>query len=1737
MEDVIKLCRGEVDANGPPAVDLKTIVFFVVSAYEARIPDEIFSTLKKRLTQSKGDSFLNAFKEVVFLEDWYIPCLDDESDKAWLLSSQGVFQKELSERQGGGISKYIQRETIIRRILYHLFSLCEKEGLIEAGSTESYMKFELQSCVKRVINLQVDTAGNNVIAPTLERPLQPILVQRRFADIGNHVAENPGPVNYLDYLPSKDGGQAELDVDLWEMLEKLTTSLTLAARDGASTSAFFSYKTLWRHPNGIDQEFHADYLDQICSDFIEACQNAIDARAKTKLELFVPAQIADASFSCTVDPAALNTVAWTEAWDSFQMATFLAGYGSLNPAAVEAMRCYLEDDGPGSEVPFLIIHNLGAEEFKGANGLRPVDPVADGVAAEVVCRLMTQQPGILLIARFLHSQVSLQSLLEGIRLQVSVALQAKLPHATTLPALLHSISLNLPAGCERCVVVLAGIGNIRVAEGAASVVFGRAHVPQHLPPRLKLLLTLTLDEKTAERPEQSLPLCLRLQLPSLHEADLLRLIVGRGPQPLARKQRDLAKRSLIPLAAANDLPQALALAHQLAGSFTLTEAASSEVNGSSNLHDALRLCQYVDFGLEGELIALTAQRLLRFASDPDSLGLHPNEFIDLFTGLITTASRTGVQPVGSANWQARKAAPNLGRIYFALFGLARLRLSTRYSEPTTRAVDGHIVYMPESVPGSCSGRGINSDDRELQALQLAYIERLTQEHSRQSAECQRIDVRHLLQLHRGTLKLGLYERLCMRYLFNFAWIRRVCIECTLEGVLRLYDSFISITACPASVSRGEMTTIQMQARLVRDVVAARTCQKVQRTQSLAVELLGRLLTVFNPSDNSLRFLTNLILRCSSLCTRKLGLLPRMPFPRAAGDPLLTCLQLPSGSLDSWVMVKRLLLMKTRGNSLLYELDLDHGDKLVETELCSGSLHVSQKHIIVVDDLVRSAINVYRLCNDNNAHQITYQYTLNPHKSLNDNIPGDEKRAGVCTVLCLDVMGEFLGIVLSTPTQMKLTRGAVQNEYENENLSPLTHNIVAVYHLHEGDLIFVTCPRYLATFVKIYPNSVDPWNPIIFTNSGDKLALFSVNENTQLAELDLQARPIRMLFSRHTNTAFLLTEEPRKLIFLRLAEDGTVKSSFRVSFQKVIPEDVIVDIALTANGQLLLIQALEHLIVYEVDSDEIVFLTNILTSLQQACIPECYFNKCNICDALLAYDDSLVVAAVHNLVLVWSIENERPVCVLKAEPTPITRLTISLGRNDCYNLIGYCEASRRIYIWDLETALKFSDLPDEESDGEEGGLRLSYPDIMAGPIKDAVQVGTSIIAVACHNSETVHLVDGSSCEIVDWIDTGGLVEALLTSSTCPNVIAGITVSKKAPAEKRWRLFDLSSKEVLYEAGMGARLLMSQEGFIEVGSKFSPDSKCEFRKIVVNTDARISATKVSTERMFCGLEAGTFVATADLDSIFNTRDGRIIVLPMLHSGKVEAVDLNGVTQTFDRVRLEAELARNEICLQVDCLLDCKPSVDSCIILLFTTTKPADDTCAAHFDLKEGQLTGFLPNLSAACADVEEACRGQLVIASNLCFLYNRQQRRMYSVGDDGALQCLHLPWAPDLPDFEFVGFCEDSQAAVFYSGSLLLLADPREDGRERAHVDCGGGGGGGGDGGIVFVSLLAQNILVGCRNGALFSFAVTLSETGEAILQETRLGRRRSIRAAMIEPLELKFDQDRRRSSLEELRVES
>ncbi|VDK30737.1 unnamed protein product [Dibothriocephalus latus] len=98
--------------------------------------------------------------------------------------------------------------------------------------------------------------------PTRESPLQPILVQRQFSDIGNHLADDTGPGSALDHLPTENVSQSELDTDLWQLLEKLTTALTMAGRDGASFSAFFSYKTLWRQPTGIDKEVSRRRFDE-----------------------------------------------------------------------------------------------------------------------------------------------------------------------------------------------------------------------------------------------------------------------------------------------------------------------------------------------------------------------------------------------------------------------------------------------------------------------------------------------------------------------------------------------------------------------------------------------------------------------------------------------------------------------------------------------------------------------------------------------------------------------------------------------------------------------------------------------------------------------------------------------------------------------------------------------------------------------------------------------------------------------------------------------------------------------------------------------------------------------------------------------------------------------------------------------------------------------------------------------------------------------------------------------------------------------------------------------------------------------------------------------------------------------------------------------------------------------------------------------------------------------------------
>ncbi|KER33122.1 hypothetical protein T265_01011 [Opisthorchis viverrini] len=175
-----------------------------------------------------------------------------------------------------------------------------------------------------------------------------------------------------------------LDVYLHNKLGIIRNAVRKKYSDG-----YLKEKVLWRKPNGLEREFHLDYLEEFAKNISTALKESIDLRARRKLELLfsnlsnvpIPKEALPESPSTTSQQRNSTTSvylceqpdsrvhrtrdlqrglrAWDQAWNSVAHFRAAAYLGQSYPEEVQAVLNYLEDTSEASEVPLLVSQEPG----------------------------------------------------------------------------------------------------------------------------------------------------------------------------------------------------------------------------------------------------------------------------------------------------------------------------------------------------------------------------------------------------------------------------------------------------------------------------------------------------------------------------------------------------------------------------------------------------------------------------------------------------------------------------------------------------------------------------------------------------------------------------------------------------------------------------------------------------------------------------------------------------------------------------------------------------------------------------------------------------------------------------------------------------------------------------------------------------------------------------------------------------------------------------------------------------------------------------------------------------------------------------------------------------------------------------------------------------------------------------------------------------------------------------------
>ncbi|XP_067933460.1 NACHT and WD repeat domain-containing protein 2-like [Watersipora subatra] len=211
------------------------------------ILSEIFELIQTALLKSNGRRSRNAH----LLDKWY---KQDENSIPAVHILQGDTASDLST--------WKSERDLLQNVLMFGVELCCKEGSLPPEALKTYFASELENEVKHgLMNGKDDTA---------------LVIQRTISDLSNYTSgEQASSFTELEWNEIEEK---------WQQCEgsrQLLDNLKETVVTRLSDECISNYAVLWRFDSGVHQEFHKDYIDQLCENLTEKLRSQIAQAAAT----------------------------------------------------------------------------------------------------------------------------------------------------------------------------------------------------------------------------------------------------------------------------------------------------------------------------------------------------------------------------------------------------------------------------------------------------------------------------------------------------------------------------------------------------------------------------------------------------------------------------------------------------------------------------------------------------------------------------------------------------------------------------------------------------------------------------------------------------------------------------------------------------------------------------------------------------------------------------------------------------------------------------------------------------------------------------------------------------------------------------------------------------------------------------------------------------------------------------------------------------------------------------------------------------------------------------------------------------------------------------------------------------------------------------------------------------------------------------------------------------------------
>ena len=488
----------------------------------------------------------------------------------------------------------------------------------------------------------------------------------------------------------------------------------------------------------------------------------------------------------------------------------------------------------------------------------------------------------------------------------------------------------------------------------------------------------------------------------------------------------------------------------------------------------------------------------------------------------------------------------------------------------------------------------------------------------------------------------------------------------------------------------------------------------------------------------------MIKECDSDGLKYNGFIPNFPYLQVPGHPLRMTFECDDVPTDLALSTdqSRCLMTKKKDSQFIQKFDLITSEKLPDICTSVGEMKITPdgKRLLIMDHITEKAIKIH--CSES---------------------------------------GQYLGqLIPMNQIQMK-----AKEKYKMGKLSISNTNVCFTVTTEKSYLCIANLEACRFLEVKGLEGrcclcQMTPDSRYIFYNVNDKLYSYDMGSLEVVSETALEYTPTQMAFTDMGTRGFMINPNENKVYVFHLNE-GYVQMVYKVVLSEHFEEDRMVNLQLSHNQEMLLVQGLNNLVVYNVGTEKVMCHFPRPSDVpKEFKLPRTHTVDLHFTKAAFTHDNKFLIGTIFRQIYVWNVITGRLLTNLQAPVGIIRDLLIPSDRGQ---IITHQDRFNTIQVWGLGDAI-----------GHVGTL-----DRQTASVKEVIFTKDDKMAfVGCSESDEIGVLDMKTGQMIDLFTHDSPVAKFSITPDGNHLF--VATSPKMPNEAN-KIWHLNTRKIIYEFGNG------------------------------------------------------------------------------------------------------------------------------------------------------------------------------------------------------------------------------------------------------------------------------------------------------------------------------------------------